>query len=51
MKLTTRMFEAQEKGASKDVALQRAMMSLADDPETAHPVFWAPFVVVGEGAR
>jgi CHAT domain-containing protein len=27
------------------------MMVLADDPETSHPAYWAPFVVVGEGAR
>ncbi len=30
------------------------MMKLAsreDRPDYAHPVFWAPFVVVGEGAN
>jgi CHAT domain-containing protein len=51
MKLTTRMFEEIEKGATKSEALRRSMMALADDPETSHPAFWAPFVVVGEGAR
>ncbi len=33
-------------------ALRRSMLSLMDDPdrpEFAHPAFWAPFVVVGEG--
>ncbi len=33
-------------------ALRRSMMKLMNDPdhpEFAHPVFWAPFVVVGEG--
>lgn len=33
-------------------ALRRAMVSLIDDPSEhylAHPAFWAPFVVVGEG--
>jgi CHAT domain-containing protein/tetratricopeptide (TPR) repeat protein len=51
MKLTTRMFEEIEKGATKSEALRRSMMALADEPETAHPAYWAPFVVVGEGAR
>jgi CHAT domain-containing protein len=32
--------------------LRRAELDLMDDkdhPEFAHPLFWAPFVVVGEG--
>jgi len=49
--ITTRLFEETEKGATKAEALRRAMMALADDPETAHPAYWAPFVVVGEGSR
>ena len=35
-------------------ALRRSMMELAsreDRFDYAHPVFWAPYVVVGEGAR
>src|SRR5262252_1615095 len=34
-------------------ALSRAMLSIIEDrvrPDAAHPSFWAPFVVVGEGA-
>ena len=33
-------------------ALRRAMLSLIDTgkPHEAHPAFWAPFIVVGEGA-
>jgi CHAT domain-containing protein/tetratricopeptide (TPR) repeat protein len=33
-------------------ALRRAMLALADsgDPAESHPAYWAPFVVVGEGA-
>ena len=52
--LTTRMFtelaESPEIGRAE--ALRRAMLKLmADDakPHFAHPMFWAPFVVVGEG--
>ncbi len=33
-------------------ALRRSMLALMDDPDNphfAHPLFWAPFVVVGEG--
>lgn len=48
----TRMFEEAAKGASKAEALQRSMLALmqrTDKPYFAHPAFWAPFVVVGEG--
>ena len=54
--LTTTMFD--ELKASPKIgrseALRRSMMKLAskeDRPDYAHPVFWAPFVVVGEGAN
>ena len=34
-------------------ALRRSMLALLDDPgaprEYTHPMFWAPFVLVGEG--
>ena len=36
----------------KAEAQRKAMMALMntpDHPEYAHPLFWAPFVVVGEG--
>ena len=52
--LTTRMLA--EAAANPEIgraeALRRSMLSLLDDPENehfAHPMFWAPFVVVGEG--
>ena len=35
-------------------ALRRSMLALMNTPDKpyyAHPLFWAPFVVVGEGAR
>ncbi len=32
-------------------ALRRSMLALIDkgEPHAAHPAYWAPFVVVGEG--
>ena len=50
--LTTRMFDEASKGAPKAEALRRSMLALmqqTDKPHFAHPAFWAPFVVVGEG--
>lgn len=54
-RLTTRMFEHRQRGQGTDLAtaLQSAMQSLAQeatgDYAYAHPLFWAPFVVVGDG--
>ena len=39
-------------GVPRSEAHRRAMLALAADagnPHYAHPMFWAPFVVVGEG--
>ena len=50
--LTTRMFEEAAKGSFKAEALRRSMVSMMETPgkpQYAHPAFWAPFVVVGEG--
>jgi CHAT domain-containing protein len=50
--LTTRMFDESSKGAPKAEALRRSMLALmarTDKPYFAHPAFWAPFVLVGEG--
>ena len=54
VKLTTRMLTeaAENPGIARAEALRRSMLALMDDPENehfAHPLFWAPFVVVGEG--
>jgi len=51
--LTEAMFKAanDNPAAGKAAALQSAMLSLADNENTAHPALWAPFVVVGEGRR
>jgi CHAT domain-containing protein len=52
--LTTGMMKEYETnpGQGKAEAHRKAMMALMatpDHPEYAHPIFWAPFVVVGEG--
>jgi CHAT domain-containing protein len=52
--LTTGMLKEYEANPSegKAEAHRKAMMTLMaipDHPEYAHPIFWAPFVVVGEG--
>ena len=54
--LTTGMLAelAESPAIGRAEGLRRAMMKLmADDakPHFAHPMFWAPFVVVGEGGR
>jgi CHAT domain-containing protein/tetratricopeptide (TPR) repeat protein len=44
---------AQDRAAGRAEAMRRAMLDLIDSgaPEAAHPSYWAPFVVVGEGGR
>jgi len=52
--ITTAMREmARDSGVGRAEALRRAMLALIDKgaPIEAHPAYWAPFVVVGEGAR
>jgi CHAT domain-containing protein len=41
-----------DKTLGRAEALRRAMLALIDrgEPREAHPAYWAPFVVVGEGA-
>jgi CHAT domain-containing protein len=36
-------------GLSPAEALQRAQLTLRRDPRFAHPFYWAPFVVIGQG--
>ena len=50
--LVTKAFAAlaDEPGIGRAEALRRAMAALIDGGgDAAHPAFWAPFVVVGEG--
>lgn len=53
VRITTRMLEeATNAGVGRAEAHRRAMLALMTDPERpyyAHPLFWAPFIVVGEG--
>ena len=46
---TTMLREAAKPGVSRAEGHRRALAALVAQPGTAHPVFWAPFVVVGEG--
>jgi CHAT domain-containing protein len=43
---------AREPALGRAEALRRAMVAMIDtgEPREAHPAYWAPFVVVGEGA-
>ena len=36
-----------ELGAGQAIALQRAQMAILGDPATAHPYYWAAFVLIG----
>lgn len=53
VKLITRAMSrlAANKSIGRAEALRRSMLALIDkgEPREAHPAFWAPFVVVGEG--
>jgi TPR repeat protein/CHAT domain-containing protein len=51
VKLTTGMLKV-DPAVGRAEALRRSMMALMNDkenPHYSHPLFWAPFVVVGEG--
>lgn len=44
---------AREPQVGRAEGLLRSMLALIDkgEPHEAHPAYWAPFVVVGEGRR
>ena len=49
--ITTEMLKAYAANPSngKAEALRGSMLKLKADPKYEHPLFWAPFMVVGEG--
>jgi CHAT domain-containing protein len=51
VKLTTKMLKevANDNKIGRSEALRRSMVALMASPKFAHPAYWAPFVVVGEG--
>jgi CHAT domain-containing protein len=51
--VTTAMREIARDKVGRAEALRRAMLALIDsgDPHTAHPAYWAHFIIVREGAR
>ena len=51
--LTQGMFEELKTNpeVGRSEALRRSMLALAANDNYAHPAFWAPFVVIGEGPR
>jgi CHAT domain-containing protein len=51
--ITSAMREIGREKTGRAEALRRAMLALIDKggPQEAHPAYWAPFIVVGEGAR
>jgi len=53
VKLVTKAVRAiSDDAVGRAEALRRAMLDMIDNgaPHEAHPSYWAPFVVVGEGA-
>jgi CHAT domain-containing protein len=51
--ITTAIREmARDPKVGRSEAMRRSMLALIDkgEPQKAHPAYWAPFVVVGEGA-
>jgi len=53
MLLTTRTFNAYKKdpGIRRAEALRQAMLETMRMPQFAHPTYWAPYALVGEGGR
>ena len=46
-----KFFQTAAGGASKADSVQAGQRSLMDDPEYSNPIFWAPFVFIGDGAK
>jgi CHAT domain-containing protein len=50
--LTTRTFDAYQKspGMGRAEALRRAQLALLEQPNMAHPIFWAAFTLIGKSS-
>ncbi len=44
-------FETASQGVAKADSVQAAQRRLMDDPEYSNPIFWAPFVFIGDGSK
>ena len=42
---------SQNPQARKAESLRQAMLSVMQEPRFAHPAFWAPYALVGDGGR
>ena len=51
VRLVEAFYDALARGDAVAAALRRAQNELRKDPATAHPSYWSPFVVVGDGAQ
>ncbi len=49
-RLMARFYAELSRGATVAAALRRAQQELRDDPATAHPFYWAGFVLAGDGS-
>ena len=49
--LMTHFYQALLGGATKSAALRTAQLALRDQSAYAHPYFWAPFLLVGDGGK
>ncbi len=50
-KLSTSFFEAAAQGMPLADAMQTSQHKLMDDPDLSNPLFWAPFVILGDGSK
>jgi CHAT domain-containing protein len=51
--LTTETFKNYQSKPTqaKAESLRQAMLTVMSNPDTAHPTYWAPYALVGDGAR
>ena len=45
--LTTKTFDKLETVKNLSIALQKTKKEMMNNVETSHPLFWAPFVLIG----